>query len=291
MVLAQSYPITVVCQVVGYSRSSFYERQGVTLRNAAKAESVDSAKDAEFRQALQQIHNQHPTYGYRRSKVELKRTHQIVANHKRVAKTMKELGIQGERPKRKVRTTQRNPYLAAYPNLVLNLEVTYPEQVWVADITYVVLRDEFVYLAIIMDVFSRQIRAWELSRSLDQTLSLEALYKALQNHHPPQIHHSDQGVQYTCEAYIQALVENNVQVSNSEVGQAWQNGYAERLMRTIKEEEIALQDYQNFNHAYTDIKHFIEVVYSLKRIHSALGYLTPAEFEADYLTKNQAELN
>jgi transposase InsO family protein len=133
-----------------------------------------------------------------------------------------------------------------------------------------------------MDVFTRQIRGWaseatsdfwELSRSPDQTLSLGALHKALQNHRPPQIHHSDQGVQYTCEAYIQTLVENKVQLSNSEVGQAWQNGYAERLMRTIKEEGIALQDYQNFNHAYTDIKHFIEVVYSLKRIHSALGYL------------------
>jgi transposase InsO family protein len=136
-----------------------------------------------------------------------------------------------------------------------------------------------------MDVFTRQIRGWQLSHSLDQSLTLTALHKALQSHPPPQIHHSDQGVQYTSAFYTQRLLQNQVLISMSEVAAAWQNGYAERLMRTIKEEEVDLQDYQDFDDAHTNIKTFIESVYNTKRIHSSLGYLTPAEFEDDWRKK------
>ena len=141
------------------------------------------------------------------------------------------------------------------------------------------LHSEFVYLAVIMDVFTRRIRGWQLGRSLDQELTLTALRRALERGQPA-IHHSDQGVQYAATAYTQLLKDREVAISMAEVGAAWQNGYAERLMRTIKEEEVDLSEYQDFAQVYGQIGHFIEEVYQKKRIHSALGYLTPAEFEA-----------
>jgi len=144
------------------------------------------------------------------------------------------------------------------------------------------LQTEFVYLAVVMDLFTRTIRGWQLSRWLDQSLTLDALQRALAHSRPPQIHHSDQGVQYAAHAYVAQLTTLQINISMADVGAAWQNGYAERIMRTIKEEEIDLADYQDFADAYVQIGHFIEQVYRHKRIHSALGYLTPAEFEADW---------
>ena len=149
------------------------------------------------------------------------------------------------------------------------------------DITYIHLRDECVYLAVIMDVFTRAIRGWQLSRSLDQQLTLVALQRALVQR-KPEFHHSDQGLQYAAKAYTDLLNLVGTQISMSEPGEAWQNGYAERLMRTIKEEWIDLSDYQNYAEALSNIPYFLEQVYMYKRIHSALGYLTPVEFEAHW---------
>ena len=129
-----------------------------------------------------------------------------------------------------------------------------------------------------MDVFTRGIRGWHLGRSLDQSLTLLALQRALA-YHTPEIHHSDQGVQYAATAYTQLLQQANVQISMAEVGEAWQNGYAERLIRTIKEEEVDLSDYEDYNDAIRQLGRFLDEVYMHKRIHSSLGYLTPAEFE------------
>lgn len=274
------YPMRMLCRLFDVARSSLYRA------NRANHQGPTSSKVEEEKAKLQELAARWPRYGYRRLTKEMQRSGYPI-NSKKTRRLMHELGIQGHAPKRKVRTTQRNPCLPSYPNLVLNLEVTFPEQVWVADVTYIRLSLEFVYLAIVMDVFTRQIRGWQLARSLEQGLTLTALQKALLHHPPPQIHHSDQGVQYTSQLYTQTLLENHVQVSNSEVAQAWQNGYAERLMRTIKEEEVDLQDYQDFDQAYTNIKIFIEEVYALKRIHSSLGYLTPAEFEDLWKTKQE----
>lgn len=149
------------------------------------------------------------------------------------------------------------------------------------DITYIRLKSDFVYLAIVLDVFTRAVRGWCLSRSIDQQLTLDALQMALQEHNP-QIHHSDQGVQYACYAYVDLLKSLEVQISMAAVGKAEENGYAERFMRTIKEEEVDLSDYQDFTDAYHQIGVFIQDVYMTKRIHSSLGYLTPSEFEAAY---------
>jgi transposase InsO family protein len=152
----------------------------------------------------------------------------------------------------------------------------------IAATTYVKLQHDFVYLAVVMDVFTRSLRGWQLSRFLDQSLTLDALQRALAHGRVPHIHHSDQGVQYAAHAYVAILEANQVRISMAEVGTAWQNGYAERIMRTLKEEEIDLADYQDFADTYAQIGHFIEQVYQNKRSHSSLGYLTPAEFEADW---------
>jgi len=146
------------------------------------------------------------------------------------------------------------------------------------DITYIRLPREYVYLAVLMDVYTRSIRGWHLGRDLDHTLTLTALKRAL-GRQRPEIHHSDQGVQYAALAYVAALQGMGVRISMAEVGEATQNGYAERLIRTIKEEEVALSDYRDYHEAYRQIGRFLEEVYMHKRIHSALGYLTPVEFE------------
>ena len=154
----------------------------------------------------------------------------------------------------------------------------------IADITYIKLARERVYLAVIMDVFTRCIRGWHLGRSLGQELTIVALQRGLAAH-TPAIHHSDQGVQYAATVYTQLLQAANVQISMAAVGQAWQNGYAERLVRTIKEEEVDLSEYEDYRDAYAQIGQFLEDVYMHKRIHSALGYLTPVEFENHWLTQ------
>ena len=200
-------------------------------------------------------------------------------NGKRVRRLMRELGLAGHAPQRRCRTTNSDHPYPRYPNLVAELAITQPDAVWVADITYVRLQREFVYLAVLMDVYTRAIRGWELSRHLDQALTLAALERAVAAGHQPGIHHSDQGVQYAATAYVARLEQLGAQISMAEQGEPRQNGYAERLMRTIKEEEVALTEYRDFADAYAQIGRFLDEVYQRKRIHSALGYLTPAEFE------------
>jgi transposase InsO family protein len=267
--LASTYPVQTICDVIELSRSSYYYK------------STDTADEA-LRSALLAEAEAWPTYGYRRLTAQLRREGWQV-NHKRIQRLMQEMGLQGQAPQRKVRTTNSQHGFGRYPNLVEELAIVRPHQVWVADITYVRLAHKFVYLAVIMDTFTRRICGWHLSHSLDTTLTTTALQMALQ-HAKPEIHHSDQGVQYAATAYVNLLAAANVAISMAQVGEAWQNGYAERLMRTIKEEEVALSDYQDFHDAYRQIGRFLTDVYNRKRIHSSLGYLTPAEFEASLLS-------
>jgi GNAT superfamily N-acetyltransferase len=174
-----------------------------------------------------------------------------------------------------------NHEFARSPNRVAGLRIERPNQVWVGDITDIRLGEGFVYLAVLMDVFTRCIRGWHLGRGLDHRLTLTALHQAL-SEHQPEIHHSDQGVEYAATGYVEVLKARGVQISIAEVGEPTQNGYAERLMRTIKEEEVDLSEYRNFTEAYTQIKTFLEDVYMKKRIHSSIGYLTPIEFETEW---------
>jgi putative transposase len=267
MTLIEQYPIRWVCRVLDFPRSLLY-------RTAAAAD------DADLRAALLRLAGEWPTYGYRRLTALLRRDGWQV-NGKRVRRLMAELDILGQPPVRRTRTTDSNHDFPRYPNVVEDLDVVRPDQVWVADITYIRLQQDFVYLAVIMDVFTRRIRGWQLAPSLDQELTLHALDQALRRH-TPEIHHSDQGVQYAATAYVQRLRGCGAAISMAAVGEPRENGYAERLMRTIKEEEVALTEYCDFADAYRQIGRFLEAVYNVKRIHSALGYLTPAEFEEQW---------
>jgi putative transposase len=238
--------------------------------------------------AMHEIAGQFPTYGKRRMTHQLRRPpYQLVVNHKRVQRLMGQEGLLQPRKRIKCRTTNSQHPYPRYTNLVKDLWIDHPEQVWVCDITYIRLGGGFIYLAIVMDVYTRAIRGWELSKLIDGELCLSALRKALENH-CPQIHHSDQGVQYASGTYTQLLQQRQVRISMAAVGKAEENGYAERLMRTIKEEEVDLSEYYNFADAYQQIGRFIDDVYLTKRIHSSLGYLTPTEFEAEYLLRNTA---
>ena len=268
--LKADYPIQTICDVIGYTRSRYYYQ----------TKSDNKIQEEELKKAIINVAGRYPTYGYRRITKQLQREGWKV-NHKRISRLMRELGLLAKRRVRRKRTTNSVHGYKRYPNLVKGLVVKRPEQVWVGDITYIRLKDEFVYLAVLMDVFTRSIRGWHLDRTMEKQLTITALEKGL-NQSVPEIHHSDQGVQYAANAYVQLLEENEIAISMAGVGKAYENGYAERLMRTIKEEEVDLSDYRNFNEVYNRIEEFLDEVYMKKRIHSSLGYLTPSEFEATW---------
>jgi len=273
MILAAEYPVTLVCQALDLARSSYYYR-------------CLSEDEPALAEALLRLAEEWPTYGYRRLTAQLRREGWEV-NSKHVRRLMRHLGVQGKPPVRKRRTTDSTHDFPRYPNMVEGLLLTHPDQVWVADITYVRLLSEFVYLAVLMDVFTRGIRGWHLGRNLDSDLTLTALHRALQAGQP-EIHHADQGVQYAATAYTDLLRGRGIAISMAEVGAAWQNGFAERLMRTIKEEEVNLSEYRDYHDAYDHLGRFLDDVYMHKRIHSSLGYLTPAEFETQWLAQHTA---
>jgi putative transposase len=239
-------------------------------------------EDRPIKDALSELAGAWPTYGYRRLTAMLRREG-LPVNAKRVRRLMHELDICGEAAKRTPRTTDSSHTYPRFPNLVEGLEAKRPDQVWVADITYIRLRKEFVYLSVIMDVFTRCIRGWHLGRSLEQELTLAALERAFERGRP-EIHHSDQGVQYAATAYVELLRARAVKISMANVGEPEENGYAERLMRTIKEEEVDLAEYEDFIDALRGLGRFLDDVYNRKRIHSSLGYLTPAEFEQQWIS-------
>jgi len=275
MKLSTDYPIRLLCPLLELSRSTWY------------AAATPPSEEPGLRRALQRLAGKWPTYGYRRLTALLRREGWTI-NGKRVRRLMHELGLQGRVPTRRKRTTNSDHPFPRYANLVEGLDVVRPDQVWVADITYIRLQEEFVYLAVIMDVFTRSIRGWELSRNLDRALTLSALERALRRHQP-EVHHSDQGVQYAATAYVERLQGVGAALSMAAIGEPRENGYAERLMRTIKEEEVERTEYRDFADAYRQIKRFLEAVYNVKRIHSSLGYLTPQEFEQQWQAEQEGK--
>jgi len=264
------YPLRVVCELVGLSPSTYYY----------PSRDVDNSQ---LLGDLEAVLGESPRYGTRRTTHQLRRPpYGYRINRKRVQRLMRQKGwLQPVKRKHYRTTNSEHPY-PRYPNLVEDLLITRPDQVWVADITYIRLGEGFVFLAVIMDVFTRAIRGWCLSRSLDVSLSLRALEMGLKDR-VPDIHHSDQGIQYAASDYVKVLTAYQVQISMAAVGEPEENGYAERLMRTIKEEEVDLSDYRDFADAQSQIGRFLQDVYNHKRIHSSLGYLTPVEFELAYL--------
>lgn len=267
-VLAETSGCSVkeVCDVLGLLRSSYYYHN-------QRVEPEQLVAD------LKQEAGRYPKYGSRRLTEQLRRApYHYRVNRKRIQRLMRQKGLLRQQKRTKCRTTNSQHVYPRYPNLVMDLKVDHPEQLWVCDITYVRLGNGFVYLAVIMDVFTRSIRGWNLSRNLDTELTFTALQQAL-TLCIPEIHHSDQGVQYAAQEYVALLQQYQIQVSMATQGKPEENGYAERLMRTIKEEEVDLSEYSDFADAYQQIGRFLMDVYNTKRIHSALGYLTPVEFE------------
>jgi len=228
---------------------------------------------------IEEVLVEFPTYGYRRITAELHRRGHPV-NHKRVQRILKENDLIRV-PRRSVRTTNSQHPYGRYPNRLAQCDVTAPDQVWCADITYIRLPQRFIYLAIVIDVYTRAIRGWSLRATLSSELALVALRRALAQG-CPSIHHSDQGIQYAAHGYVGLLQTHGIMPSMSRRGRPADNPYAERVIRTIKEEKVYLNEYETLADAREQIGHFIERVYYYKRIHSALGYLTPAEFELQW---------
>ena len=197
--------------------------------------------------------------------------------YKRVARLMRSANL-SVAVKRVCQTTKSIDGVRPWVNRLENVEVSRCDQVWVGDITYVRLKARFVYVSLLMDVFTRMIRGWQVSQHLTQPLTLKPLQQALRQS-VPEIHHSDQGVQYLSSTYISTLKHHGIEISVARRGCPWENGYAERLIRTLKEEEVHLNDYEDITEARERIEHFITQVYNHKRPHSALGYLTPMEFQ------------
>jgi putative transposase len=259
-------PLASICRVRGVPRSTLYYH-------------AQPRDDQEVRQAIEAVAQQFPTYGTRRIAAQVRRApYRLLVNRKRAQRLMRRMGLLRPTRPRAHRTTHSRHGFRRFPNLVANRVASEPDEIWVGDITYVRLGTEFIYLAILMDMLTRDIRGWQLGRTLGQELTLTALQRALA-HRTPVIHHSDQGIQYAAPRYIQTLQAAGVQISMAAVGDPRQNGYAERVIRTIKEEEIALAEYRDFTEALAQIGQFIDAVYRTKRIHSALGYLTPVAFE------------
>jgi putative transposase len=257
---------------MGFSRSSYYYRSRQSLQ--AKKE------EADLRDRIEQIVVEFTRYGYRRVTYQLRREGYKV-NHKRVARLMREQSLQCQIKRRWVRTTDSDHGYRIYPNLVKGLAVGRRNQVWVADITYIRILTGFLYLAVLLDLFSRKVIGWALSEQIDSELTLAALRMALQERGPVEgcIHHSDRGVQYACHAYVEELEAAKMRISMARKGNPYDNAAAESFMKTLKCEEVYLWDYQSVEDVKRRIPYFLQEVYNQKRLHSALGYVTPQEFE------------
>jgi len=224
-------------------------------------------------------------YGYRRITAQLHREG-IRVNHKKVLRIMRERELLCKPKHRWVPTTDSHHPYRIYPNLLPDSPATAPNQVWAADITYIRIFLGFVYLAAILDLFSRKAIGYSLSRNIDTPLSLKALHMALQSRNPPPgvIHHSDQGVQYAADDYVDTLTSHGFQISMSRKGNPYDNAVMESFLKTLKTEEVYLWEYQTLADVEKRVPYFIEQVYNQKRLHSALNYRPPAEFERMFLT-------
>lgn len=235
---------------------------------------------------IETIIEEYPGYGYRRVTRALHRQG-IPVNHKRILRIMRERGLLRQPRRRWIRTTNSDHQYRVYPNLVYHLAVTGPNQVWVADITSISIRTAFVYLAVILDLFSRKAIGYAISRNIDTALCLGALHMALRTRRPNAgvIHHSDQGVQYAAYDYVATLIEHGFLISMARKGNPYDNAAAESFMKILRVEEVYLWEYQSLDDVRRRLPYFIEQVYNRKRLHSSLGYRPPVEFEELYSSK------
>lgn len=260
-----------LCQITGVSRAGYYRFR---RRHESRPASMT------LRNQLQHIALRWPAYGYRRVHAELVRQGWKV-NHKRVLRLMRNDNLLCVRRRKFLFTTDSRHGLPIYPNLAEGLVVTSIDQLWVADITYIRLQREFVYLAVLLDAFSRRCLGWALQRSLEAVLALKALRMALQYRRPKPglVHHSDRGVQYASRDYTAELQQHGIRISMSRTASPYDNAQAESFMKTLKYEEVYRTEYRSLEDARTSIGEFLDKIYNRERLHSALGYRPPLEFE------------
>jgi putative transposase len=272
MLMQGSLSIERMCRVSGVSRAGFYR---------SLEERMPVEEEMEVRSSIEQIAVDHRRrYGYRRVAAELRRRGMMV-NHKRVARIMREDNLLAVQPKSFVVTTDCRHGLEVYLNLAARMKLTGINQLWVADITYIRLYREFVFLAVILDAWSRKVVGWELARSLAAELAIAALRKAIAERKPPPglVHHSDRGVQYASHDYIGVLQLHGMIPSMSRPANPYDNASCESFMKTLKREEIYAHEYRDLDDLRSNIEQFIDRYYNRQRLHSALGYRPPEEFE------------
>ncbi len=270
---------------MGLARSTYYYR----LKHESQAK-LREIRDGEMRNLIDAVHIDFPVYGYRKLHEELKRRGHLV-NEKKIRRIQAKFGLFATQVRKWIKTTDSKHKLKKYPNLIgPETLITHLNQVWVSDITYVRIRAGFIFVAVILDLCSRKVIGWAISKRINAELTVAALKMAIETRKPDPgcIHHSDQGVQYCSEAYIELLTEWRFQISMSRKGNPYDNAWAESFMRILKYEEVYLSEYETYEDAVNRLPRFIEDIYNRKRIHSSIGYLTPEEFEWQVM-KNKKE--
>jgi putative transposase len=270
---AKGQAVNALCQMTGLNRAGFYRWR--TPRQAMPVE-------MEIRDQMQRVALESPAYGYRRITAELHKRG-FAVNHKRVLRMMRQDNLLCIRRRAFLVTTDSRHNLPIYPNLARQMAPTAMNQLWVADITYIRLHTEFVYLAVVLDAFSRRVIGWALGRTLEAELAVMALRMALLERKPAPglVHHSDRGVQYASRVYTEILQQHQSKISMSRKSNPYDNATCESFIKTLKYEEVYRNEYRDFQEARSCIGEFLERVYNRKRLHSALGYVPPAEFESE----------
>jgi transposase InsO family protein len=263
--------VNALCQMTGMSRAAFYRWR--VPRPA-------TAVEMELRDQMQKVALQWPAYGYRRITAEMQKRGFDV-HPKRMLRMMREDNLLCVRRRAFVATTDSRHNLPIYPNLARQMTPAGVNQLWVADITYIRLRMEFVYLAVVLDAFSRRVIGWALGHTLESELAMTALRMAIRERSPSPglVHHSDRGVQYASHAYTEMLQQHGATISMSRKGNPYDNAACESFMKTLKYEEVYRNEYRDFKEAHSSIAEFLERVYNRERLHSALGYQSPTDFE------------
>jgi len=267
----EGYSVARACELARISRAGFYRQW---------EEKAPRQLESELRDAMQRTALANRCYGYRRVTAALQQQGWEV-NHKRIARMLREDNLLSLRQRAFVVTTDSRHKYTIYPNLARNMVLTAPNQLWVADITYIRLADAFGYLAVILDAFSRRVIGWELDRSMTTSLVLSALRQALKTRALTGdiVHHSDRGVQYCSGDYVDVLQEHGFTISMSRRGNPWDNARCESFMKTLKAEEVYLKQYRDLDDARANLTEFLDQVYNRQRLHSALQYQSPEAFE------------